>query len=85
MYRLSLNNGFIPNTSVKIMLHSKSWCLGNSKSDLKYHNFAANTQGKSLQTYCVVGQPVFFCQEHLFDSYLNFLYFAITVSVDWSC
>lgn len=33
MYMLLLNHGFIPTTSAEIMLHSKSWCLGNPKSD----------------------------------------------------
>lgn len=51
----------------------------------KYCNLAANTHGKFLQTYCVVDQPVLYCQEHFFHSYLNFLHIVIAVSVGWCC
>lgn len=51
----------------------------------KYCNLAANVHGKLLQTYCVVDQPVLYCQEHLFDSYLSFLYGVIAVNVGWCC
>lgn len=51
----------------------------------KYCNLAVNTHGKLLQTYCAFDKAVLQCQEHLFDSYLNFLYIVTAVSVGWRC
>lgn len=85
MYRLLLNNAFIPTTSPEIILCSKSWWLGNPKSDPNTVIRLQIHMGSYFKPSVGFDQQVLYRQKHLFDPYLNFLYIVIAASVGWCC
>lgn len=81
MYRLLLNNGFIPTTSAEIILHSKSWCLGNPKNDINTVTWLQIHMGSCYKPPMWVGDNQVCTVSSIFLTILKFFYILSLQSV----